>query len=38
MRGAKILCVPILDHVIVTRDARRYHSMFERGTLPSIAE
>ena len=38
MRAAKILCVPILDHVIVTRDARRYHSMFERGTLPSIAE
>ena len=38
MRAAKILCVPILDHVIVTRDARRYHSMFERGTLPSITD
>jgi hypothetical protein len=33
---AKVIGVPLLDHVIVTRDARRYHSMFERGTLPSV--
>jgi DNA repair protein RadC len=28
--------VPVLDHVIVTRDPRRYHAMFTRGTLPKI--
>jgi DNA repair protein RadC len=38
MRAAKIRCVPVLDHVIVTRHERRYHSMFERGTLPRIDE
>jgi DNA repair protein RadC len=38
MRAAKILCVPVLDHVIVTRQGRRYHSMFDRGTLPRIEE
>jgi DNA repair protein RadC len=38
MRAAKILSVPVLDHVIVTRDPRRYHSMFEQGTLPSIED
>jgi DNA repair protein RadC len=36
MLAAKILSVPVLDHVIVTRDPRRYHSMFEQGTLPSV--
>jgi DNA repair protein RadC len=38
MRAGKILCLPVLDHIIVTRDEHRYHSMFERGTLPSIEE
>jgi DNA repair protein RadC len=38
MRAGKILCLPVLDHIIVTRDEHRYHSMFERGTLPSIDE
>jgi DNA repair protein RadC len=36
MRGGRILCLPVLDHVIVTRDPHRYHSMHERGTLPRI--
>jgi DNA repair protein RadC len=36
MRAGTILCLPVLDHVIVTRDPLRYHSMYERGTLPSI--
>ena len=36
MLGAKILCMPVLDHVVVTRNPHRYHSMFERGTLPTI--
>jgi DNA repair protein RadC len=35
MRAAKIVGVPVLDHVIVTRDERCFHSMFERGTLPT---
>ena len=38
MRAAKVRSVPVLDHVIVTRDRSRYHSMFERGTLPCIDE
>jgi DNA repair protein RadC len=36
MRAAQIVGVPVLDHVIVTRDERCFHSMFERGTLPAI--
>ena len=36
MRAGKVLCVPVLDHIIVTRDPSRFHSMFERGTLPRI--
>ena len=36
--AGKILCVPVLDHVIVTRNPHRYHSMFERGTLPGIED
>jgi DNA repair protein RadC len=36
MRAAKTVTVPVVDHVIVTRNESRYHSMFERGTLPSI--
>jgi DNA repair protein RadC len=34
--AGKILSVPVLDHVIVTRNPLRYHSMFEKGTLPGI--
>ena len=33
MRAAEILTIPVVDHVIVTRDSARYHSMLERGTL-----
>ena len=28
--------IPVLDHVIVTRDPRRYHAMLARGTLPKV--
>ncbi len=38
MLAGKILCIPVLDHVIVTRNPHRYHSMFERGTLPTVPE
>jgi DNA repair protein RadC len=36
MRAANIIGIPVLDHVIVTRDAFVYHSMLNRGTLPSV--
>ena len=36
MRAANILQIPVLDHVIVTRDALVYHSMFVQGTLPNV--
>jgi hypothetical protein len=26
--------IQVVDHVIVTRDSRRFHSMLMRGTLP----
>jgi hypothetical protein len=38
MLAGKILCIPVLDHLIVTRNTHRYHSMFERGTLPTVPE
>jgi DNA repair protein RadC len=38
MRAGKILSLPVLDHLVVTRNPNRYHSMFERGTLPSIED
>jgi len=38
MLAGKILCIPVVDHVIVTRNVDRYHSMFERGTLPAVQE
>jgi DNA repair protein RadC len=38
MLAGNILCIPVVDHVIVTRNADRYHSMFERGTLPAVRE
>ena len=34
MKAGELLGLPILDHVIVTSDAWRYHSMASRGTLP----
>jgi DNA repair protein RadC len=34
--AGKLLGIPVLDHVIVTRDSRRWYSMYERGTLPSV--
>jgi DNA repair protein RadC len=36
VRVANILQIPVLDHVIVTRDPAVYHSMFARGTLPNV--
>jgi DNA repair protein RadC len=36
MRAANIIQIPVLDHVIVARDALVYHSMFVRGTLPNV--
>jgi DNA repair protein RadC len=36
MRAANILQIPVLDHVIVTRDPAVYHSMFVQGTLPNV--
>jgi len=37
MRIASIVGIPLIDHVIVTRDPHRYHAMLERGTLPLSA-
>jgi DNA repair protein RadC len=36
MRAASVLSMPVLDHIIVTRDMHRYHSMSEQGTLPKV--
>jgi DNA repair protein RadC len=32
-----ILGITVIDHIIVTRDSRRMHSMLSRGTLPAGA-
>ncbi len=37
MAAGKLLGIPILDHIIVTREPRRWHSMATRGTLPPEA-
>lgn len=37
MAAGKLLGIPVVDHVIVTRDSRRFHSMLTRGTLPAEA-
>jgi DNA repair protein RadC len=37
MRAANVIGIPVLDHVIVTRDELRYYSMFSRGTLPNVS-
>jgi len=34
MRAGNILGIPIVDHIVVTRDAHRWHSMASHGTLP----
>ena len=36
MRAGEVIGIPVVDHVIVTRNANVYHSMFERGTLPRL--
>jgi DNA repair protein RadC len=36
MRAAKVIRIPVLDHVIVTSNPARSYSMFERGTLPVV--
>jgi hypothetical protein len=37
MAAGKLLGIPVVDHVIVTRDSRRFHSMSLNGTLPPEA-
>jgi DNA repair protein RadC len=34
MEAGDMLGLPVLDHLIVTRDAQRWYSMASRGTLP----
>jgi DNA repair protein RadC len=34
MAAGSILGIAVIDHIIVTRDSRRMHSMLSRGTLP----
>lgn len=34
VRVGSVLDIPVVDHIIVTRDPRRYHSMCDRGILP----
>jgi DNA repair protein RadC len=36
MKAGEVLGIPVIDHVIVTRDASRWHSMQMRGTLPAV--
>jgi DNA repair protein RadC len=35
--AGRILAIHVLDHIIVTRDSRRWYSMHSSGTLPSDA-
>ena len=37
MRAGDVLSIPVLDHIIVTRDEHTYHSMFANGTLPTLS-
>ena len=37
MAAGKLLGIPVLDHIIVTRDSRISHSMASRGTLPAAS-
>lgn len=34
MTAGRLLGIPVVDHIIVTRDSRCWHSMLSRGTLP----
>jgi DNA repair protein RadC len=36
MAAGRLLGIPIVDHIIVTRDSRCCHSMLSRGTLPEL--
>jgi DNA repair protein RadC len=36
LRAGELLALPLVDHVIVTRDPLRYHSMLERGMLQQV--
>jgi DNA repair protein RadC len=36
MAAGKLLGIPVIDHIIVTRDSRRWHSMLSHGTLPAV--
>jgi DNA repair protein RadC len=38
MLAGRILGIPVVDHVIVTRDSRRWHSMYAQGTLPRLPD
>ena len=38
MAAGRVLGIPILDHIIVTRDSRISHSMLSRGTLPRLPD
>jgi DNA repair protein RadC len=38
MAAGKLLGIPVVDHIIVTRDSRRFHSMVSHGTMPNIRE
>jgi DNA repair protein RadC len=37
MAAGRVLGIPVVDHIIVTRDSRRWLSMFQHGTLPAEA-
>ena len=34
MAAGRVLGIPVVDHIIVTRDSHRWHSMLSKGTLP----
>ncbi len=34
VRAGAVLGITVVDHIIVTREPRRYHSMCDRGILP----
>jgi DNA repair protein RadC len=36
MRAAQAVTIPVIDHVIVTRDPRRFYSMLGHDALPAF--
>jgi hypothetical protein len=36
MAAGRLLGIPVVDHIIVTKDSRSWHSMLSRGTLPEL--